>query len=161
MLNKGFELAFLIDIDDKKLDEMKDYHFESGFITMGGDTSTFKMTIYNDMPEAFQEHKVIKALISKEAQEGKTFVLLSDAILEKSIDKEALFQIIPSKLRHRMYKKQNEKKDDSLLRTIRNHKTETKLLVPSGAVYFYETKKQLPQAIGAYEKMGYNKYLAI
>ncbi|MFW3342951.1 type III-B CRISPR module-associated Cmr3 family protein [Aliarcobacter butzleri] len=148
LLKDKFEFAILIDIKN----ELK---LKDGIITIGGESSTFSLKI-EDLPNYFEEHPIIKIFKEyKEDKKGKKIVLLSDSILENSIQKNSFYQIISNKVPFRMMTSNTNKIEPSF------QKTQTKLLVGKGSIYYFDDATSLPKAKGAYSKMGFNQYLTL
>lgn len=145
MLKSSFEFGILLKLQD-------DTEISNGMITIGGENSTFKLVV-EEVPTYFEEHPIIKVFMNPfKQQTGKKIVLLSDSILNESIQQDSFYQIISEKVQFKTISKQVEKKFA---------KTEAKSLVGKGSIYYFESSKELPQAKGAYKKMGFNQYLVI
>ena len=148
MLKPSFEFGVLLNLRDE-------VEISSGIFALGAETSTFKLVV-EDIPEYFFEHPIIEIFTNPfEKQEGKKLVLLSDAMLENSLQQESYYQIISSKVPFKMMTTSDDKMKQSY------QKTELKSLVAKGSIYYYDNDTSLPQAKGAYKKMGFNQYLAI
>lgn len=146
MLKKRYEFALLINLDDK---------LDDGIITIGAENSTFKLVV-EDIPEYFFDHPIIQIFMNPlKKQEGKKLVLVSDAMLENSLQEESYYQIISSKVPFKMM----TTSDDNMKQS--HQKTELKSLVAKGSIYYYDNDTLFPKAKGAYKKMGFNQYLAI
>ncbi len=140
MLKPSFEFGILLNLQD-------DTHISDGIITLGAENSTFKLVV-EDVPSYFEEHPIIKLFQNPfEIKEGKKIVLMSDSILQNSIQQNSYYQI-SSKVPFKMMSKTTLK-------------TELKSLVAKGSIYYFDENTSLPQALGAYKKMGFNQYLVI
>jgi len=157
-LKPNYRFGFLIDIDEerlveyqKEIDSKRAYEYntlEDGIISIGADGSMFKLRVHDEIPSCIEEHPVVLSIKNPMKKEGKKVVLLSNAMLENSIDDEAFFQIVTHKIPFKMMKDATSK-------------TEEHLLTPKGSIYYFDKPKAMPQAKGAYAKMGFNCYLTI
>ena len=155
-LHKNFELAVILKINEDGLKEEK--KLKNGIITLGAENSLFKITVSN-IPQTLQNHPVIKSLQDDTSKKGTKIVLLSDSMIDHSIQKDAYFQIIPNRVKFKMMSHKSNEKTDKLKPTT--VKTKEKLLVPKGSIYYFNTPNKLPKAKGAYAKMGFNTYFIL
>lgn len=148
MLKPSFEFGVLVNLRDET-------EISSGIFTLGAETSTFKLAV-EDIPSYLKEHPIINLFTDPpEKQDGKKLVLVSDAMLENSLQEESYYQIISSKVPFKMMTTSDDKMKQS------HQKTELKSLVAKGSIYYYDNDTLFPKAKGAYKKMGFNQYLAI
>ena len=148
MLNDSYRFGLLINIDDEKLAKESQKTLQDGIISLGADASMFRLSVM-DIPPSLKKHRLIANLMNPPPQKGKKVVLLNDAMLESSIQEDAFFQIISKKIPFKTLQKKS------------HHKSKEKLLVPKGSVYYFDKPCSLPQAKGAYAKMGFNQYLVL
>lgn len=143
-LKRDYEFGVLIDLDEETLEA--DKKFGSGLVPIGADSSMFRLVV--EGTDNMDSNLVVKALMYPQADNvvNKT-VLLSDSMLDNSIHPNAVYQIVPHSIPFRMMD------GDS--------KTDEKLLVPKGSVYYFYEPDSLPVAKGAYAKMGFNRYLIL
>ena len=144
-LKNGFLFGFLLNIED-------DEKLKDGIITLGGENSVFELKVM-DIPQSIDNHPVIESFCDDLQKNGTKIVLLSESYLEHSIDKDAYYQIVTRKIPFRMMETNNKEQTTK--------KSEEKLLVPKGSVYYFDTPNSLPEAKGAYKKMGFNRYLIL
>lgn len=157
-LTKNHSFGLLIDIDDDKLKELDDKNdtnkkqeympLADGIISLGADSSMFTLNI-SDIPSCIAAHPLIENIQCKTQKQGTKIVLLSDSILDESIDTHAFFQIVQGKVPFKM------------LASRSGTKSNEKLLVPRGSVYYFKSNTQLQDAKCAYAKMGFNHYLTL
>lgn len=150
MLNDSYRFGLLINIDEERLTKESQKTLQDGIISLGADASMFGLSVV-DIPQSLQEHRLIANLTNprQDPAEGKKIVLLNDAMLESSTQEDAFFQIVSKKIPFKTLQKKS------------HHKSKEKLLVPKGSVYYFDKPCSLPQAKGAYAKMGYNQYLVL
>jgi CRISPR type III-B/RAMP module-associated protein Cmr3 len=164
VLEDGYSFGLLVEINEENLKESQ--KLQNGTITIGADSSTFKVEVM-DLPEVLQCHTLIQSIQSKEEKQGTKVVLLSDAIFtqqKSSIHQNAYFQIVPYKVPFKMMQSKESKNSHGQL--IKEHKpsyskSEEKLLIPKGSIYYFESPSKLEDAVGAYTKMGFNQYLIL
>ncbi len=173
-LKDDHSFGLLIDIDDNKLKKLDDKNdtkkkheyrlLANGIISMGADSSMFSLHI-SDIPSCINAHPLIQNIQCKTEEQGTKIILLSDSILDESIDVNAFFQIVQGKVPFKMMSSDKEdlRKDDSTAQRVKisDTKSSEKLLVPKGSVYYFKSKSQLQEAKCAYAKMGFNHYLTL
>lgn len=155
-LHKNFELAIIIQVDEDGLGEEE--KLRDGIISLGAENSLFKMKV-SDVPHTLENHPVINAIQNDTSTKGTKLVLLGDTMLDHSIQKDAYFQIVPDRVKFKMMKHKTDQKRDKL--NPSTAKTQEKLLIPKGSIYYFNQPNRLPPAKGAYAKMGFNVYLTL
>jgi CRISPR type III-B/RAMP module-associated protein Cmr3 len=150
MLKKGYEFGLLVDIDEEDLAD--DKRLKDGMITLGAENSIFSLKV-TEIPSSVQTHPLFDSFQNTIKKSGTKIVLLSDSMLDNSIDKSAYFQIVPYKVPFRMMQRDS--------REQATKKSEEKLLVPKGSIYYFDKPSSLKEAQGAYAKMGFNQYLVL
>ncbi len=148
-LESGYEFGLLVELDEEGLDD-KD-KLKKGYISIGADSSMFRLKVEDDLYR-IEDHLVIRSFQSPDA-EGNKIVLLSDSMLDSSIDSDAYFQLVPYSVPFRMMSNATDSRA--------SYKTTEKLLVPKGSVYYFDEPNSLEEAKGAYAKMGFNRYLIL
>lgn len=167
LLKENYTFGVLVNIDDDLLEEHDFKTLEDGIISLGADSSMFKLEV-SDIPNILAQHPLLLSIQNPYKKEGTKIVLLSDSILTHSIQEKSFFQIVRHKVPFKMMQSQelNETSEDKQVLKRKEQKasyskTEEKLLVPKGSIYYFKTKEQLEEATFAYKKMGFNQYLAI
>ena len=171
ILKENYSFGLLINIDEDIIASMPEKEniniLTDGVISLGADGSMFSLEV-SDIPKILESHPLISNIKNKTEIKGKKIVLLSDSILPTSIPKDSYFQIIPDKVPFKMMKSKKvklelEDKKDYMIKEQKQSyiKTEERLLVPKGSVYYFKTQGILEEAKGAYSKMGFNQFLVI
>ncbi len=150
MLSDNYEFGLLVEIEEDDLED--DKKLSDGFISIGADSSMFGICI-SDVPRSVNRHSVTRSFQNNQDISGRKIILLSDAILEDSIHPNAYFQIVPYAVPFKMIQSKDY---------MGSHvKTNEKLLVPKGSVYYFDEPAILEDVEGAYAKMGFNRYLVL
>ena len=166
-LKKNYSFGVLVNTDDDLLEKNDFKSLKDGIISLGADSSMFRLEV-SDVPNILAQHPLLLSIQNPYKKEGTKIVLLSDSILPHSIQTKSFFQIVRNKVPFKMM--QSKCVDEASLGQIDVEpkeqkascsKTEERLLVPKGSIYYFKTKEQLKQAECAYKKMGFNQYLAI
>ena len=159
-LKENYEFGVIIKSAEENL-------IKNGIITLGGENSTFKLEVL-DIPYSLKCHPIIQNFQNDRKQKGKKIVLLSDSILTNSINENAFFQIVEHKVLFKMMISQEEKTIETEKGTFTKHqryntdkKSDEKLLVPKGTIYYFNTPSTIEEATGAYKKMGFNTFLIL
>ncbi len=159
-LKKGYSLGLLVDIDDELLAEDKLETLKDGILSLGADSSMFTLKVSN-IPTIISQNPLILSMQNLGKKKGKKIVLLSDSILQKSIQNHSFFQIVPHKVPFKMMQSKKIINVSFKERKASYSKTEERLLVPKGSIYYFKNNEQLEEAKCAYAKMGFNQYLVL
>jgi len=166
-LKEDYSFGVLVEIDDALLKEKAYKSLQDGVISLGADSSMFKLEVLA-IPATIVQHPLLLSIQNPYKKEGTKLVLLSDSILTYSKQEKSYFQIVRHKVPFKMMqsKQTNEASLGQIDLEPKEHrdsysKTTEKLLVPKGSVYYFKSKETLEEAKCAYKKMGFNQFLAI